>query len=603
MRRPGAAACFRRALALAPGLAEARRNLAGMLAAAGRRAGAEACLRIGSADPAVARALADLLHADGRGTEAIPLYRRAAAARPRDLRVLRPLAEALQAAGHNAEAAAVCRRVIAVEPGAADGHAFLGTVLFGVRRYRAAGVAFATARAAAPHGDIGIAAACREAHLRRALCDWSGEAERLAALARRLAAALDRAEDVAIPVWLLEALPLPIALQARAARHHAARVARRAAAMPPPVRRPRPAGDRLRLGYVSPDFREHAVGRLVRDLFARHDRGRVEVLAYSLIETGDPVQQAIRAGVDRFADLSGTPAAAAAQRIADDGVDILVDLAGYTTHSRPEIFALRPAPVQCHWLGHLGTLGADCTPWMIADAIAVDDRLAATYSESVLRLPGCFAVASPTDVPPAPSRAEVGLPATGVVFACFNEPYKIDPAVFDAWMRILDATAGAVLWLLDGGSARVRQNLRREAAARRVAPDRLVFAGRVDHDAHLARLRCAELFLDTFAYNAGGTAAGALWAGLPVLTRIGDTFLRRMGASLCTAAGLADLVCASDEAYVATAVALAADPPALAALRVRLERDRSRLPLFDVCGFARRLERALEALWEHHRGA
>lgn len=273
------------------------------------------------------------------------------------------------------------------------------------------------------------------------------------------------------------------------------------------------------------------------------------------------------------------------------------------------IFALRPAPVQMHWLGYLDTMGADFLPYLLADETVIPEPATDGYSETVLLLPRGFAVASSLPIGTTPSRASLGLPEDAFVFCCMNGLHKIEAGVFDAWMRILGQVPKGVLWLNDEGSVLARANLGREAARRGIDPARLHFAPRAPMDAYLARYRAADLFLDTFVYNAGATAAGALRAGLPVLTRPGQGFMGRMGASLCRAAGLPELVCADTAAYEAQAVALAHEPAALAALRTRLQAaaqdagspglGAATAPLFDLPGFARQIEAAYFAAWRH----
>jgi predicted O-linked N-acetylglucosamine transferase (SPINDLY family) len=283
-------------------------------------------------------------------------------------------------------------------------------------------------------------------------------------------------------------------------------------------------------------------------------------------------------------------------------IDIAVDLMGYTTNSRTGIFARRPAPVQAHYMGFAGTMGAPFLDYVIADRIVIPDTSRAACSEKVVTLPNSYFV-NDSARPIAErtfTRAELGLPKRGFVFCCFNGSHKIAPDIFDGWMRILKQVNGSVLWLLADHRATVR-NLMREAAAHGVEPKRLVFARRIPPATHLARHRAADLFLDTLPYNAHTTACDALWAGLPVLTRIGETFAGRVAASLLGAIGLRELITETSADYERRAVALASDPTRLSAIRNRLAQNRLTMPLFDTRRFTGHMEAAFAAMHRRHQ--
>ncbi|HXK21125.1 MAG TPA: glycosyltransferase, partial [Myxococcota bacterium] len=363
----------------------------------------------------------------------------------------------------------------------------------------------------------------------------------------------------------------------------------------------RPARDRLRIGYVSPDFRQHAVGTLVAPLFELHDREAFEVYAYALVQVDDAFNRRVRDGCDVYVDASKQSPEETARRIHADEIDVLIDLAGYTTYSRTAIFALRPAPVQAHWLGYLDTLGADFLPYVLADSRAVPEGSAAHYSEAIVALPDCFAVAA--DLPIAaetPTREASGLPEDRFVFCSMNGFQKLDPRTFAAWMRILARTPDSLLWLYEGTSSAGKERLRREAERAGIDAARMVFAPRGPVPEYLARYRLADLFLDSFDYNAGATALGALFAGLPLLTLPGESFVSRMGASFCAAAALPDLVCESEAEYVERAVAIGRDRLLAASLKERLARAHATAPLFDGPRFVRRLESAYRLMWRDH---
>jgi predicted O-linked N-acetylglucosamine transferase (SPINDLY family) len=300
---------------------------------------------------------------------------------------------------------------------------------------------------------------------------------------------------------------------------------------------------------------------------------------------------------DRFVEIRTQSDEQAAKRIYEDEIDILVDLKGYTTHARPGIVALRPAPVQASYLGYPGTMGADFIDYLVADRIIVPPDEARDYSETLVLLPGSYQANDRSRRTAAlRSRAELGLPEDAFVFCCFNQAYKILPAVFDVWARLLKAVPKSVLWMLEGNPW-ARQNLIREAGRRGVAAERLVFAPYVTLEENLARLSRADLFLDTWPYNAHTTASDALWSGLPVLTCAGSTFASRVAASLLHAVGLPELVCGSLAEYESLALRLATEPERLRSLRESLARDRLAKPLFDTPEFARNIEKAYQAMW------
>jgi predicted O-linked N-acetylglucosamine transferase (SPINDLY family) len=338
------------------------------------------------------------------------------------------------------------------------------------------------------------------------------------------------------------------------------------------------------------------------EIFERHDRSRFEVTAFSF---GPEKQDAMRARVskafERFVDVRGLQDAGVAALARKLSVDIAVDLKGHTEDARPGIFAQRAAPVQVAYLGYPGTMGAGYMDYIIADATVIPEAHKEHYTEKVVWLPDSYQANDSTRPISSRtySRGLEGLPETGFVFCCFNANYKFLPGTFDAWMRILKHVQGSVLWLIEDNAEAVA-NLRKEAVRRGVDAGRLVFAGRLPQAEHLARQRLADLFLDTLPCNAHTTTSDALWAGLPVLTRSGETFAGRVAASLLKAVGLPELVVATQEAYEALAIALASDPARLAAIRRKLSAARLTSPLFDAARFAHNIEAAYVAMHERH---
>jgi len=361
--------------------------------------------------------------------------------------------------------------------------------------------------------------------------------------------------------------------------------------------------DRLRVGYLSADYHEHPTSFLLARVIELHDRARFEVFGYSCgLDSEDSMRRRMRAAFDSFRDIRLLSHEVAAQQIVDDEIDILVDLKGYTTNARLEILALRPAPVQATWLGYAGTLGHPrLADYLIGDPIVSPLQDGSHFTEALALMPNCY---QPNDQQRAigerPSRAAAGLPANGFVFCSFNQSYKFTPEMFDLWCRLLGAVPGSVLWLLETIEAGA-DNLRREARARGVDPGRIVFAPKCSQVEHLARLQLADLALDTFPYTSHTTASDALWAGVPLLARQGETFASRASASIVHAAGLPDLVAGSAQDYYRLALALAAAPERLAQVRARLAADRMSCALFDSRRFTLDLERLLRRMWQGYR--
>jgi predicted O-linked N-acetylglucosamine transferase (SPINDLY family) len=359
-----------------------------------------------------------------------------------------------------------------------------------------------------------------------------------------------------------------------------------------------PASGRLKIGYICSDFRQHATAVLAGALFESHDRLRFDVFGYSTgPDDGSAVRARVMAGFDRFIDAHGWAAQRLASQIAGDGVDVLIDLNGHAAGGSMPVLAMRPAPVQAHYLGYPGTLGTSFIDYLIGDPVVTPPEHAADYAEHLVRLPACYQINDRTRaVGDAPPREQLGLPDDAFVFCCFNQTYKLNPAVLDSWARILSQVPRAVLWLLKPAGSEVARisedNLRREARARGIEDGRMVFAARRETEAYLGLYRRADLFLDTWPYNAHTTASDALWAGCPLLTWKGETFAGRVAASLLSAVGLPELIAASESDYVARAVALADSNAELARYRLHLASAGRASPLFDTEATVRALEEA-----------
>jgi predicted O-linked N-acetylglucosamine transferase (SPINDLY family) len=354
----------------------------------------------------------------------------------------------------------------------------------------------------------------------------------------------------------------------------------------------------LRIGYLSSDLREHAVGYLMTEVFGCHDRKQVEVFAYYCgPEAGDALHEHFKKSAHHWVSIGQMNDADAAQRIVDDGVQILVDLNGYTREARLKLVALRPAPIIVNWLGYPGTMASPYHHYIIADDWIIPESHAIYYSEKVLRLP-CYQPSNRKRkvAEREPSRSEVGLPEQGMVYCCFNGAHKINRFTFDRWLMILARVPGSVLWLL-GSTEEANQRLRDYAVERGIARERIIFAQKVINPAHLARYVLADLFLDTTPYGAHTTASDALWMGVPVLTLSGRSFASRVCGSLVRAAGMPEMVCASAEEFVERAVAMGNERSLLEPLRKRLRASRDSCVLFDMPGLVHKLEDLYRQMW------
>ncbi len=559
--------CLALTIALKPDLADACLNLALLRRRRGRPAEAAALqaravrLAPGQADAGPVIALGAMLREAGRPTASRAALRRAVAQAPDDAEAWRESGHALRDAGEPGAAATAYGRAYRLDPGRTES---LGDQL----------------HAALSH------------------CDWAGYDD----LCREMLAVIDSGRGIALPLLTLMIDTGP-AQQDRAARHfHRAVVQPLALPQAAVPAAPPPGGGKLTVAYLSADFHEHATAYLAAELFELHDRNRVRVVACSYgPDDGSPMRRRLKAAFDAFHDIRGCDADAVRARLAAEGVHILVDLKGYTQHVRFDLLARRLAPVQVAYLGYPGTLGGDVMDYVIGDRFVTPPEHQPHYRERLAILPDSYQVNDrrrPLDAP-VPDRAACGLPPDGFVFCAFNAPFKITPSLFGLWMRVLARVPGSVLWLQQPGGDGA-DNLRRQAARRGVDPGRLVFAPHRPQAGHLARYRLADLFLDSFPYTGHTTVSDALWMGLPVVTRMGDTFASRVAAGLLNAAGLPETVTASFDGYETLAVRLAGDPATLAGYRRRLDAGRATAPLFDSPRFTRHLESAYRTMWDRH---
>jgi protein O-GlcNAc transferase len=525
-----------------------------------------------------------------RFEEALASYDRALALRPDLARTYNNRANVLKSLGRFEDALASYDKAVASDPMLAEALRGRGNLCLDLHRHEDAVADFEHALGIDPDFDY---ARGHLHHVRMSCSDWSAFASETA----RIVAGVRGGKRPSVALVLL-GVSGACSDQLLCAQ---AWIRDKWPALSPPLwNGERWRHDRIRVAYLSADFRDHAVSYLLAGLFEQHDRRRFEVtaLSYGSDSPGETGRR-IKGAFDRFIDIRARDDRDVANLLREHQVDIAVDLMGHTRDSRSGIFAFRPAPIAVNYLGYPGSMGADYIDYIIADRFVIPDTQRQHYSENVVYLPDTFqGNDSERRIGEGVlTRAEAGLPETGFVFCSFNNTYKITPAVFDIWMRLLRDAEGSVLWLLADQTV-IERNLRREAEARGISPSRLVFAPRVDYADHLARYRLADLFLDTLPFNAGATASDALWAGLPVVTCAGEAFAGRMAGSLLHAAGLPELVTHSLEDYEALALRLARDSEVHAGFRVRLAMNRTTCPLFDTDRFRRHIEAAYTTMWE-----
>ena len=622
------AALIRRAIAIDPGQSHAHSNLSRALLELGDAQGAvDACdraLRLdpGAVDPWYNRGNA--LLALRRYTDAAQSYQRALQLRPQHadalnnlgntLRLMRqpgPALETLDAClalapsfvnainnrglvfldlGRTAEALAEFDRALALAPTMRETLNNRGNALMQMRRYDEAGDTFTRLTEVAPDYMYAFG---NLLHARIQCCDWRDHAELHAQVVQRV----DASAQGDFPFSYL-CVSGSAESQLRCARAYTQDQYPAPPTIAPPLAF---RHDRIRVAYLSGDFGEHPVSYLLTGVFERHDRTAFETIALAWGTHDDgAVRRRIQGAFARFIDVSALTDADVVRLMRELEIDVAIDLTGHTRGSRTGIFALRGAPVQVNYLGLPATMGAGYIDYLIADRMLVPAQQRTHYAEQIVWMPDTY---QPNDTAhqatPPPSRTELGLPADGLVLCSFNSPAKINPSIFDVWMRILAAVPHSVLWLVAPHPA-VVTNLRREATTRGVDPARLVFAPRCGYAQYLGRYAHADLFLDTLPFNAGATASDALSRGIPVLTCAGECFASRMAASLLTSLGLDELIAVSLEDYETRAVALARDPARLASLRATLADRRTTHAFFDTDRYCRHLESALRTMVRRH---
>jgi len=612
-------------------LALCQRHL-GDLAAAEQSLRASLNLRPSAAETRAA--LASVLHTLGRLDDAETQLRAALTLQPRKAAFHFNLGNVLGDAGRHREAEASFRAAIALDPGDVSARANLGLLLADLGRLNEAeeiacetlerigptddaapasvrDVADVAAGVLARAGQSGAAARTyratggyRRSPVRllgaysaaRRACDWDFCAT-MEAILRKVGPEFWQAEPGS-PFALLMMASASAEEQLVCARSYSAQFC----AMPAvtPARRAEP-DRRLRIGYLSGDFRDHAITHLVAGTIEAHDRSRFEIIAYDCTPPGDDAyRRRIKAAFDAFVPIHELSNRAAAQRIADDGCDVVIDLQGWTAGTRGALLAARPAHVQVQWLGYPGTLGAPWIDYVVADRVLVEPGEERFFSEKVIRLPGTYQCTdNRRPLAPARPRADYALPDDAFVFCSFNQPFKIIPELFEVWMRLLKAVDGSVLWLIER-NADATSALQRRAGDLGVDAGRIVFAPWVSNADHLARIATADLSLDCYPYGSHTTASDSLWAGVPLIALKGSSFVSRVSASILEAAGFGDMTATSLDRYFELACGLARDAAAMQSLKTRVAQCRSSA-LFDTAGFTRGLEAALVAAITRHR--
>jgi predicted O-linked N-acetylglucosamine transferase (SPINDLY family) len=500
---------------------------------------------------------------------------------------------ALQELKQFAAAVASYDKAIELKPDFAEAYSNRGTALEELKQFDAAVASYDKAIALKSKFDYLFG---MRLHLKMYLCDWQEFERNVSELSAKI-----QSNVKASTCFPLLALPIGLADQSKSAEIWNIDKNPQMSSLDPIIKCTRQL--KIRIGYYSSDFHNHATAYLMAGLFERHDKGKFELIAFSYgPDTKDEMQVRIRKAFDQFINVTAMNDKAIAQLSRELDIDIAIDLKGLTQDNRLGIFSYKAAPIQVSYLGYPGTLGVDYIDYLIADKTLIPKDSQQHYSEKIVYLPNSYQVNDRKRVISQKhfTKQEMGLPKEGFIFCCFNSTYKVTPVVFDAWIRILNSVESSVLWLLENNST-ATENLRKEAYLRGLDPDRLIFAKRMDLPEHLARHKVADLFLDTLPYNAHTTASDALWAGIPVLTCMGETFASRVAGSLLSAIGLPELVTTTENDYVTLAIELAKKPAKLKEIKEKLERNRLTTPLFDTASFTKNIEAAYTEMYERYQ--
>ena len=557
------------------------------------------------------------LQDQGKLEEAIEAYNKALALKPDYAEVYSNMGNALQEQGKLGEAIDAYNKALSLKPDYAEAYSNMGIVLQDQGKLEEAIASYNKALALKPdyteaYNNMGVTlkeqgkleeaiasynkalalkpdyaeARTQKLHLLAKICDWNSIRED-----SKLIPDLGTSNEFVEPFTMLSLEDAPERHRLRSEIYAKARYPQKPLPLPAkPLKKP----ERLRIGYFSADFKEHPVAHLIAKALEQHNRLEFEVFGYSLHgSSAGNMRQRLKNSFDCFTDVQGMNEKEIALLARQDKIDVAIDLNGYTQNSRTGVFAYRAAPIQINYLGYPGTLGVNFMDYIIADQTVIPDIQKSHYSENIIHLPDSYMPQDNTRrISNEPiSKAGFGLPEHGFVFCCFNNSFKISPQEFDIWMRLLNKIEGSVLWLLKANEWS-ENNLRNEASKRGVDADRLVFADKLPLEEHLGRLRLADLFLDTFNFNAHTTASDALWAGIPVVTKIGKSFAARVAGSLLTAIELPELITTTEKEYEALALSLATDPNKFTTIKKKLSEKKNSASLFDTQTYTKNLERA-----------
>ncbi len=596
-RHDDALACFAQAISLNANFAEAYNNQGNTLKELSRHEDA-----IASFDKAIALKPNYANAYNNRGTTLLEMqqYEQALADFNQAITQSPGFAEAYYNRGivldemrQHEQAIASYDQAISIKPDYADAYYNRGNILRDLKQYKEALTSYNKAIEINPKHPY---ARADRLHAQMQLGDWQQFDQRTKALLRDL----DKGISIPPPFHLL-ALPATAAQLKKSAMLFAA--AKYPAAEHALWNGEHYAHQRIRVAYFSADFHNHATAYLMAGLFEKHDRSRFEIFAFSFgPDIQDEMRERLTKGFDHFIEASKLSDKAIATKARELEIDIAIDLKGFTQDCRPGIFALRPAPIQVNYLGFPGTMATPYIDYIIADPVVIPTQQFDMYSEKVVQLPHSYqANDSQRQIAETiPTRQQLGLPESGFVFCCFNNNFKITADAFSLWMRLLRKVEGSVLWLFEGNES-ICNNLRDQAQKQNVNPEQLVFAPRMEQAEHLARHKHADLFLDTFHYNAHTTASDALWAGVPIVTCQGDTFASRVAASLLHAIGLPELITHNHEAYEALALKLATQPEVINAIKQKLAENRLTQPLFNTTLFTQEIESAYQQIWQRQQ--
>lgn len=604
-RNEDALDAYRKTIELDPTLAVAHINFGNTLRQMGRHGEAleefRRAMEINPKDPRALNGLGLAYQAFNRQAEAIETFKLAIAVDDTYPEAMNNLAIAYQQLGRYHDAISTYNELTKKHPELSQAYFNLGSLLQLLSRHDEAVTAF---REALNRNVSNNVVYPYLAHGLMQQCSWDNLEAIISRVIENTEHEIARGQGVSISPFGLQSMPASPDLRFRTAQH----VARRAEREVQDTRKrlgpftyKRPTGGKLKIGFLSPDFRFHSVAVAFRGVLEHRDPERFHYAAYAVTTFGkDDLTRHFSETFDSWTDITQMSYVDAAKKMVDDGVNVLIDLAGHTRGGSPEVLALRPAPVQAHWLGFSSTTGASYIDYLVTDRIQLPPEDQKYCSEKLVYLPHTFMAASrPPVAVETFTRADFGLPDEGFVFANFNSHYKFYPTLFAIWMRLLRQIPGSVMWFMSGTKTS-QKNLKREAQARGVDPDRLIFSDTIAHPRHLARLPLADLALDNLHHGGGVTTTDSLWAGVPVLTLYGDTPPARNGATLVSAIGAPELIAASLDDYEKKATMYARQPERLAELRAKLRANRDTEPLFDIDRLTRHFESACEMMWQNY---